>query len=39
MQQVEMVAVGKKDENDITYHGDRNRQPIWNRNQTVGAGG
>ena len=25
-------------ENNITYHGSRNRQPIWNRNKTVGAG-
>lgn len=24
--------------NNITYHGGRNRQPIWNRNKTVGAG-
>ena len=23
---------------NITYHGGRNRQPIWNRNKTVGAG-
>lgn len=25
-------------ENNITYHDGRNRQPIWNRNKTVGAG-
>ncbi len=27
-----------QDENNITYHGSRNRQPIWNRNKTVGTG-
>lgn len=25
-------------ENNITYHGRRNRQPFRNRNQAVGAG-
>ena len=25
-------------EHDITYHGRRNWQPIWNRNKTVGTG-
>lgn len=25
-------------EHDITYHGCRNWQPIWNRNKTVGTG-
>ena len=25
-------------EHNITYHGSRNRQPIWNRNKTVGTG-
>ena len=29
----------KNNENDITYHGRRNRQPFWNRNQAVGASG
>ena len=29
----------ERDENNSTYHGSRNRQPIWNRNQAVGAGG
>ena len=24
-------------ENNITYHGSRYRQPLWNRNQAVGA--
>ena len=27
-----------KNEHNITYHGGRYRQPIWNRNKTVGAG-
>lgn len=27
-----------KNENNITYYGGRNWQPIWNRNKTVGAG-
>mgnify|MGYP005771938035 CR=1 FL=1 len=29
----------KNYEHNITYHGSRDRQSFWNRNQTVGAGG
>ena len=29
----------RKRENNITYYGSRYWQPIWNRNQTVGASG
>ena len=28
----------KSNEHNITYHGGRNRQPIWNRNKIVEAG-
>ena len=29
--------VRKNNENNITYHGRRNRQSLRNRNQTIGA--
>ena len=33
-----MRGLNCKNENNITYHGGRNRQPIWNRNKAVGTG-
>ena len=29
----------ERNENSLTYYGSRNRQPIWNRNQTVRTSG
>ena len=39
MQQKIMKRGRKKYEHNITYYGGRYRQPLRNRNQTVGAGG
>ena len=35
----EYDTVRRKYEHNIAYHASRYRQPFWNRNQTVGAGG